>query len=270
MDDVQSVPLEQRVVEHFDQAASSYVRAYAERTPVAAFFNRRREIIGAMLDRCQGGRLLDVGCGPGMMVETCLDKGFDYIGADISPGMIAECRRRYEGCGDVSFWVAKMQSLPFADASFDVVLCMGALEYLEPAEELQAIGEMVRVLRAGGMLVVSYLNAASLYWVFDRWYDAVRGAMAEPPRWLVKSPRMRAAPPTKVPVRKFHGRICRENLVQAGLAVEETVFYDMSLLPSPLDRRLPRLVNWTGGRFQRLANGPLRHQAKGFIIAARK
>ncbi len=264
---------EKRVIELFDEAARTYGEAYVGDAPAAEFFRRRKEVVLAILARLAGGRLLDVGCGPGLMAELCLKQGFNYTGVDISPGMIAECQRRHGDRDGASFSVAKIQSLPFPDASFDALLCMGALEYLTAGAETQAIAEMARVLRSDGLLIISFLNAVSFYWIFDRWYGALRGALAGPPRWLWArlwpsySVRARGS---AVPFRKFRESACRRLLERSGLGAVETVFFDMGLMPSPLDRRLPRVVRRVSSRLERFATGSLRQQAKGFVLAARK
>ena len=65
--------------------------------------------------------------------------------------------------------VSKIESLPFADGSFDAVLATGVLEY---SELERALPELARVLRPGGLAVVSYPNPRNLYglWKTRAWY----------------------------------------------------------------------------------------------------
>jgi ubiquinone/menaquinone biosynthesis C-methylase UbiE len=264
---------EGRVIEFFDEAARTYGEGYAGDSPAAQFFQHRQEIVLGTLDPLGGGRLLDVGCGPGMMVEPCLDRGFNYTGVDISSGMIAECRDRHGDRNDASFLVAMMQSLPFPDANFDVVLCMGALEYLAGSAEVQSIAEMGRVLRGDGLLIVCCLNAASLYWIFDRWYDRLRGTFGGLSRQLRARLRPRSATvPARgpaVPFRTFRDGACRRLLGRSGFGVVDTIFFGRTVLPGPLERRLPGLAGRTSRRLEARARS-LRHLAKGFILVARK
>ena len=67
----------------------------------------------------------------------------------------------------VVFVQAKAEELPFADATFDLVVCVTALEFT--ASPVQAVAEMVRVLAPGGRLVVGVLNRWSLWaWRYRR------------------------------------------------------------------------------------------------------
>src|SRR5579864_1892031 len=93
------------VIEFFDNAARTYADGYSDNSSEARFYQRRQEIVLRRLSP-DGGRLLDLGCGPGLMVEACLERGFTYAGVDISPGMIAECRRRHAGRGSASFLIS--------------------------------------------------------------------------------------------------------------------------------------------------------------------
>jgi ubiquinone/menaquinone biosynthesis C-methylase UbiE len=120
---------DQRVIELFDNSAPSYANGYCDDSSTSHFFKRRQEIVLVLLRQLRGGKLLDVGCGPGLMAKPCLDAGFSYSGIDISPRMIAECHKRFPDRGLASFSVGKMQSLPFPSVLFDVLLCMAHLQH---------------------------------------------------------------------------------------------------------------------------------------------
>lgn len=102
-------------------------------------------------------RLLDVGCGPANLLDGWGGPPVEYHGVDLSPEMIAEARRRRP---DGRFQVGSATGLPLADGSMDVVVCLGVLEYLDGPDA--ALGEIRRVLRDGGALIVSFPNRASL------------------------------------------------------------------------------------------------------------
>ncbi len=262
------------VSDFFDAAAGTYGEGYIGNSPVAHFFRRRMEIVLELLAPFRGGRLLDLGCGPGLMVGPCVERGFTYVGVDISPGMIAECRERHREHSAASFIVGTMQNLQWPDGSFDVVLCMGALEYLSPTAEAQAIVEMTRVLRHDGLLIVCYLNALSLYWTADRWHDRLRSAVARlrvgVRAGLQGSSAASAAEAPAVPFRTFREAACRQLLARSGFSSIMTRFFCMSPLPPQLERRLPRLAVVMS---RLLAQTPIKLQwplAKGFVLAARK
>jgi SAM-dependent methyltransferase len=112
----------------------------------------------------QGKAVLDVGCGDGTLALIAARHGAArVVGCDPDPRMIARATAR--GAADIGFAVARSQALPFADGSFDVVTCITVLAFVPDAAG--AIGEMARVLRPGGRLVIGDLGPWS-YWAARR------------------------------------------------------------------------------------------------------
>jgi SAM-dependent methyltransferase len=93
------------------------------------------------------GRLLDLACGTGVVTSAALSRGFDAVGLDFSPAMLAAARRREPGLdrreGDA-------EAPPFADASFDAVVSSFGGHHVERPR--RALAEAHRMLRPGGRL----------------------------------------------------------------------------------------------------------------------
>jgi ubiquinone/menaquinone biosynthesis C-methylase UbiE len=100
-------------------------------------------------------RVLDVGCGPGIVVEALAREAREVVAFDLTPEMIAAARKRCEQArlGNVRYTVGRADALPFESGSFDVVVSRLLLHHL--ADPLPALSEMVRVLRAHGRLVLA-------------------------------------------------------------------------------------------------------------------
>jgi len=99
----------------------------------------------------QRARVLDVGCGAGTTVAHLVDDlGLRAFGIDASAAQVARAR---EARADLDFFVARAESLPFADGAFDAVLAECVLSTLGDARA--ALGEMTRVLARGGCLLVT-------------------------------------------------------------------------------------------------------------------
>jgi len=92
-------------------------------------------------------RILDVGCGEGLLVEEYRERGYEIIGADLNYESAAVRR-------------ADVTRLPFEAATFDVVLALDVIEHLSFAEQELAIQEIERVLVSGGQFLVTVPNLA--------------------------------------------------------------------------------------------------------------
>jgi SAM-dependent methyltransferase len=111
----------------------------------------------ACLRLAPGERLLEVGCGTGTLWKANADRlpaGVSLTLTDLSPGMLGESRRRLAALEPApQLRVADVQSLPFAEASFDVATANHMLYHVP--NRARALAELARVLRPGGRLVAS-------------------------------------------------------------------------------------------------------------------
>jgi len=131
-----------------------------------------------------GSRILDIGCGSGR--HTCaayrLPKVFT-VGADLAYDDLKEAAARLKlhdrlgehGGGVWGLTAADVTDLPFDDNCFDLVICSEVLEHI--GDYLQAIDEIIRVLRPGCNLVVSVPRYWPEYlcWKFSTEYHTAEG-----------------------------------------------------------------------------------------------
>jgi ubiquinone/menaquinone biosynthesis C-methylase UbiE len=122
---------------------------------------RERALRERMLDLAKvraGESVLDVGCGTGTLAIAAKRRVGDVAavhGIDASPEMIARARKKAGRAGvSVAFDVARAESLPFDDATFDVVLSTVMLHHLRRAAREQCLREIRRVLKPGGRVLV--------------------------------------------------------------------------------------------------------------------
>ena len=103
-----------------------------------------------------GERVLDDACGTGAVAREAARRvgvGGAVVGLDNNPGMLVVARSVPVSSGPRVEWrEADAMSMPFADASFDVVFCQLGLQYFP--DRRAALGEMHRVLVPGGRLVL--------------------------------------------------------------------------------------------------------------------
>ncbi len=99
----------------------------------------------------QGKECLDAGCGNGLYsVVLAFLSGSRTVGVDISKRAIGEAQERFKGVEKLEFTMANIEHLPFCNGSFDFIICLRVLHHNTNREE--AISELKRVLRVGGML----------------------------------------------------------------------------------------------------------------------
>ena len=120
-------------------------------------------------------RVLDVGCGDGALGCAIAARGAEVTGVDADPAMLTAARSRAARQGlAVAFAEGRLERLPFADASFDLVVAMTVLCFVPDAGG--AVREMTRVLRPGGRLVIGELGRRSVWAGLRR----VRGRLGSP------------------------------------------------------------------------------------------
>jgi SAM-dependent methyltransferase len=106
-------------------------------------------------------RVLDVACGTGIAARHAaarLGPGGEVTGVDLNPSMLAVAREVGAGTEPAIRWEhASVDDLPFPDASFDVALCQQGLQFF--LDEVAALAEIRRVLRAGGRLGLSTVRS---------------------------------------------------------------------------------------------------------------
>lgn len=122
---------------------------------------------------CQkrSGRLLDVGCGNGLLFEALVPTStLQGFGVDRSLELLTDATRRLDGrIGCVNGWI---HQLPFRDGAFDVVTCLNTLLNLPSLEAVTvAFREMMRVCSHSGRLIFDIRNAQNPYMRVKYWWS---------------------------------------------------------------------------------------------------
>jgi 2-polyprenyl-6-hydroxyphenyl methylase/3-demethylubiquinone-9 3-methyltransferase len=102
-------------------------------------------------------RLLDIGCGGGVLSEEFAGLGCQVVGIDISPRSIAVAQAHAEQSGlSIDYRIGEAMGLPFEDSSFEAVSCCDMLEHVSDWERV--IAESARVLKPDGLFFFDTIN----------------------------------------------------------------------------------------------------------------
>ncbi|MFP4004939.1 MAG: class I SAM-dependent methyltransferase [Alphaproteobacteria bacterium] len=190
-----------------------------------------RKLILDLLGDVRGRTVLDVGCGDGDLAIELWRRGAKVTGIDASVRMIEAARERAARHGaEIAFDMGTAQSLPFAPESFDRVVTITLLCFVEDGTSV--LREMARVLRPRGRLIIGELGKRSMWAALRR----MRGRRGHP---VWRQARFRTA-----------GEL-RHLAEEAGLRVDAlrgAIYYPpcglAARLLAPVDRPLGRLTTF--------------------------
>lgn len=128
--------------------------AWANFVPLTSFTIMAASSLVEFAQVRAGQRVLDVACGTGIVALTAERGGANVQGIDLAPGLLVEARALATALGvQMQFQEGDVEALPFAEASFDVVLSQFG-HMFAPRPQL-AIEQMLRVLKPGGRIAFS-------------------------------------------------------------------------------------------------------------------
>ncbi|HYH84020.1 MAG TPA: class I SAM-dependent methyltransferase [Pyrinomonadaceae bacterium] len=228
------------VVEHFDRLSSrgDWSRLYSVADGVTYHFHVRRSRVLELLPE-RLGRVADVGCGPGVMVEAVRARGGTFEGLDLSPEMVREASEKFGHLEGVSFREGNVEALDLPSDTYDQVLCMAVIEYLKTPD--RALSEIARVLRPGGTAIIT---------VPKRWHvDRLTVGLTTPARALARA--LGAASADTLPRLRLQPDELDEAARRAGLRADGGAQYHFTPFPYPLPRVAPQLFMRLNAPFER-------------------
>jgi 2-polyprenyl-3-methyl-5-hydroxy-6-metoxy-1,4-benzoquinol methylase len=135
--------------EHYYRAQNASDLVILERMNIAIEFIRSK--------LASGSRILDVGCGPGVVALHLARRGYRVNGIDISRKMIKLCQKAFtelsEGIDQHAFTADNFNEIDLEEESFDGIITLGFIEFQE--DEIHVLKRFSKILRPGGVLVIS-------------------------------------------------------------------------------------------------------------------
>jgi 2-polyprenyl-3-methyl-5-hydroxy-6-metoxy-1,4-benzoquinol methylase len=168
-----SHPQQQEHVNEYFQLQSSYWQdVYTIRGVQAEIIQDRHTAILNWIDDLElapGARVLEIGCGAGFMAIALAQRGLCVSAIDSAEAMIDLARQNAVRSGTspamLSFEVGDVYSLAYQGSSFDLLIAIGVLPWLDRAH--RAVREMARVTKPGGSIILTTANRAGLASLLD-------------------------------------------------------------------------------------------------------
>lgn len=143
-------------MDHLKRVTEEFTRQ-AETFAASASINDKQVVqrIADATGAAGKGRVLDLACGPGIVTAKLAERAAEAVAFDATPEMLKRARERCEkaGLSNVAFEQGDAEALPFDDASFDGIATRLAIHHFLHPERV--IGEMFRVLKPGGTMVIA-------------------------------------------------------------------------------------------------------------------
>lgn len=254
-----------RVREFFDRESGRYVgQRYGTSDPgVARPYFERRSFVVELLEGT-GGAALDLGCGPGVLLPALLERCASVAAVDLSPEMLERARAAVAdlpGRERVRFAQGSADAIPFADRTFDLVVCIGVISYWPDAGA--GLAEIARVLRPGGTLILQASNLLAPREIEER---LLRGPYQ---RIMTRLTGRDLRDTAGLRLRAYRPRRLDALLERFGLIPVDRRFYDFQL---PLLRLVSRdLAQRCATSLLRFARTPvLRALGAGYLVRARR
>jgi SAM-dependent methyltransferase len=135
----------------YDQVAREYAEKFKDEMDDKPFdrdcLERLIREVGTLVPIC------DLGCGPGQIARYLHRQGAQTLGVDLSPGMIAEAQRLNP---EIPFHQGDMLSLPDPDNSWGGIAAFYCIIHIPRERIADALREMKRVLKPGGVLLITF------------------------------------------------------------------------------------------------------------------
>jgi ubiquinone/menaquinone biosynthesis C-methylase UbiE len=202
---------EELVRRHYNKVSGQWNTLYVPQITFANynFLIRKQHVLDLFTK--EHGRYLDAGCGTGDFLPDLVERGGAVYALDFADEMIEQSRRKVQeaGCADrVQLAVGDVYNLPYEPNYFDAIIGVGLIEYLSDAD--RAFGEMYRVMKPGGTLIVTVPNIVSPFMAYETAVPKVKDAV-------------------------------KNALAALGLRTPEHAYFQRHYLPWQLDRQLRRI-----------------------------
>lgn len=272
-----------RIKYHFNDLAEDYCQHNYGRGPNSSYFYpelfiRHQYILNMLkgIEDREEKRVLEIGCGSGKMAVDLALKGYQVFGIDLSNEMIKKTSEliseNLDGNRIIYLSMGDIEALPFKEEYFDIVIAAGVVEYLEKDDN--ALNEINRVLKSGGVMILSVRNGVNIARVFLNTRNIIRkipilNVLTD---WFVDSIRLIFDKPRngKPIYRTYVPWRFSKNLLTFGFKKEDFSFYRFAPFPGWMEEKLPGMSIPTARKLEVFSKTILGYLANGYLVKARK
>jgi SAM-dependent methyltransferase len=149
----------------YDQVAADYAEKFKDEMDDKPFDRDCLDCLAREVGNL--GPICDMGCGPGQIARYLHRQGVEAVGVDLSPRMVAEAQRLNP---EIPFHQGDMLSLSDADHSWGGIAAFYCIIHIPRNQVVDALREMKRVLKPGGVLLVTFHIGQEIKHL-DEWWE---------------------------------------------------------------------------------------------------
>lgn len=212
---------QEKVTAYFQSQSSFWNDIYTRKGVYAEIHRNRHATILEWIESQNyppNTRVLEIGCGAGYMAVALAQLGLQVHAIDPSEAMVAQAQLHSEEAGltdKLSIKVGDTYALEFEDDSFDLVLAVGVIPWLD-APEL-AMQEMARVTKPGGCVLLTADNRARLNVWVDPWLNPVLQPLKRQAKKVLKRTGLRQGMSEEIDSHLYTCRYIDNALINVGL-----------------------------------------------------
>ncbi|CAK8723060.1 hypothetical protein GMJAKD_12290 [Candidatus Electrothrix aarhusensis] len=250
------------VIDYFqDQAKKgAWGSLYDATNPISYSFILRVETCLPLLTGIQNKKVLDLGCGTGVLLPHVVDNGSKYVGLDISDNMLEILKDAYrsdieENNIDIILGDIKKIKLP---SDIDYAVGLGFIEYFSDPEKI--VRKIYSSMNGNGSLILSFPNFHSLDFLFL--------TIFAPLRYFAR--KITGKHTVQPPRNLWNKKSALELFESCGFKNVEIIYYHINILPYPFTKLFPKFVGYIGKKIEHTALSNFSLFATSFIVTGKK
>ena len=259
--------------DYFDSKSEEYTNDYYLNQQTHPKWARQKAIVSFVSKYLQSSntKILDIGCGPGLLEEDLSNLSYKGIGMDISKEMIKISKKRAESKGFNESWefvCGDCEDTRLEPESVDCVIASGVIEYMP--EDNKMIEELNRVLKVEGLLILNVTNVFGISTSFNRLSHYLKGIpgvmkLADFIKIRLLRSKTKAKRLSFIP-RKHIPTVFIRKARRQGFELVDDVYQGFTLLPAPFDQIFNKLIRREFIDLEGLNNTPLRILGASYLV----